>query len=231
MRLRHTVISIALCWLIFIPSAVAQRGGSHMGGGGGFRGGGSHGSISGGGFRGGASSGAYRGGYSGGGFRGGGSSGGFRGGFSGGGFRSDSHAFIGFGGGWGYPYYGSAGYPRTYGYNGYPYAYDPYYYDPYYSYGYMSQPYYAAPAPAPVAQNYPQPPAPSRSQSFYRAPDFYLIAFTDNTIQTALSFDVEGDTLHWITREHVDRQAPLSTVDRRFSVQLNRDRRVEFRLP
>jgi len=45
-----------------------------------------------------------------------------------------------------------------------------------------------------------------------------------------VSFSVVGDTIYWTTREHVDKQAPLSTVDRRFSEQLNRDRRVEFKL-
>jgi len=46
-----------------------------------------------------------------------------------------------------------------------------------------------------------------------------------------VSFSVDGSTLHWTTREHVEKQAPLSTVDRSFSEQLNRERRVEFRLP
>jgi hypothetical protein len=172
------------------------------------------------------------------GFRSGFVDGRFRNGFVGSRFRTSSRVFIGFGGGWGYPYYGYGwGYPYGYGYYGYPYSYDPYYYDPYYSYGYVSQPYYSAPAPVYTApappieeRNYQQPAAPSGNQSFYRAPDFYLIAFTDNTIQTALSFYIESDTLHWTTREHEERQAPLSTVDRRFSEQLNRDRHVEFNL-
>jgi hypothetical protein len=67
--------------------------------------------------------------------------------------------------------------------------------------------------------------------SFYRPADYYLIAFSDHTIQAALSFRVEGDRLLYTTREHEDRSAPLSSVDLRFSEQLNRDRRVEFRLP
>ena len=230
------------------------RGGGSVGGfrggsGGGFRGG-SGGSFRGGsvgGFRGGFSGGGFRGGFSGGGFHSPGI-GGFRGGFAGRGFRSGSRVVFGFGGwgypyygfgyGWGYPYYGYGwSYPYPYGYYSYPYSYDPYYYDPYSSYGYVSQPYYGAPAPtyaAPAAavegQSYQQPATNSGNQYFYRAPDFYLIAFTDNTIQTAVSFYAEGDTLHWTTREHEEKQAPLSSVDRRFSEQLNRDRRVEFKL-
>jgi hypothetical protein len=64
-----------------------------------------------------------------------------------------------------------------------------------------------------------------------RVADFYLIAFTDETVQTAVAYSVEGDTLRWTTRDHLDREAPVSAVDRRFSEQLNRDRGVDFRLP
>ncbi len=83
-----------------------------------------------------------------------------------------------------------------------------------------------------VVQNYNPPPAgPGQQQSFYRTPDFYLIAFTDHTIQAAIAFHVEGDQIYWTTREHVDMHAPLSSVDRSFSAQINRDRRIEFKLP
>ena len=83
----------------------------------------------------------------------------------------------------------------------------------------------------PPCSNRPRYPTSSGRQSSYRTPDFYLIAFTDKIIQTALTYYVDGDTLHWTTREHEERQAPLATVDRDFSYQLNRDRKVEFRLP
>jgi hypothetical protein len=58
-----------------------------------------------------------------------------------------------------------------------------------------------------------------------------LIAFTDHTIRAAVSYTVEGDQIRYTTREHEERTAPLSSVDVRFSEQINRDRRVEFRLP
>ena len=67
--------------------------------------------------------------------------------------------------------------------------------------------------------------------SFYRGADFYLIAFTDHTIRAALTYTVEGDQIRYTTREHEERTAPLSDVDVRFSEQINRDRRVEFKLP
>ena len=69
------------------------------------------------------------------------------------------------------------------------------------------------------------------NQAFYRTPDFYLIAFTNHTIQAAVSFSVEGDTLRYTPREHGEKTAPLSTVDVRFSQQINRDRHVEFKMP
>ncbi len=228
---------------VFLVSLVstftyAQRGGGH-GGGGGSRGGG------GGGFRGGSvASGSFRGGNGGGTFRGGGfvgggvRNGGFRGGSFRGGFR-DGRFFGGsrffFGGSFGWPYAYGWGYPAYYG--GYPY-YDYGYPSDYYSYpydnnyGYVSAPAQQPAPPVVIEQNYtPSAPSSSSGGSFYRTPDFYLIAFNDHLIQAAISFRVEGDQLHWTTREHEERQAPLSSVDRRFSEQINRDRRVEFRLP
>ncbi|MBZ5580005.1 MAG: hypothetical protein LAP40_25890 [Acidobacteriia bacterium] len=59
----------------------------------------------------------------------------------------------------------------------------------------------------------------------------YLIAFTDHTIRLAASYRVDGTTLHYMTPEREDKQAPLDTVDRALSQQLNRERRVPFQLP
>jgi len=142
---------------------------------------------------------------------------------------------VGLGGFWGWPYYW--GYPYAYwpGYYG-SYLYDTYPYSDYgyggSGYGYVAAPSYqqAAP-PVVIEQNYSSDYQRQPGESFYRHADYYLIAFNDHTIQAALSFWVEGEQIHWITREHEERQAPLSTVDRRFSEQINRDRRVEFRLP
>jgi hypothetical protein len=178
-----------------------------MGGGGGFRGGG----------------GAFRGG--GGVFRGGTS---FRSGFGGGRFIG-GRFFGGSGLGFGLGYYGWPYYGGYYGY-GYP-SYDPYYSSPYY----YNDPNASAPylsTTAPVQQ--PQYTAPQQAQpaiSYYQAPDFYLIAFNDHTIRAALSYTIQGDQIRWTSREHEEKEAPLSTVDRRFSEQINRDRHVEFRLP
>jgi hypothetical protein len=150
--------------------------------------------------------------------------------------------FIG-GGYWGWPYYSYWGWPYYGGYAGYAPYYDPYYYDYYGSpggypydyygsnYGYVSGAPQQQQQPPVVINNVPPPAQQAGDGGFYRSADFYLIAFTDHTIQAAVSFHVEGDQIVWTTRENEERRAPLSSVDRRFSEQINRDRRVDFRLP
>jgi hypothetical protein len=63
------------------------------------------------------------------------------------------------------------------------------------------------------------------------ASPLYLIAFHDHSIRAAAAYWVEGGTLHYVTLEHEQKQAALSTVDRDLSGQLNRERRVAFSLP
>ena len=185
--------------------SLSLMAGPHGGGGGGSRGGG------GGGFRGGGGyGGGFRGGY------GGGYYGGFRGGFYGGygyGFRGYYPGF-GFGFGYGYPYYYGAGY------------YDPYYYDP----GYYAAPAYTTyvPAPAPAVAAAPA----AATTSYYRQADYFLIVFSDHNIRAAQSYQVVGDQIEWTPKEGgAVQRAPLASVDKRFSEQINRDRRVRFSLP
>jgi hypothetical protein len=59
----------------------------------------------------------------------------------------------------------------------------------------------------------------------------YLIAFNDHIIRAAVSYFVDGRTLHYVTLEREERQVPLDTVDRALSLQLNRERQVPFQLP
>jgi hypothetical protein len=199
--------SVLLLPALFSLSLFAQHGGGGHGGGGGggFRGGGGYG---GGGFRGG-----YGGGY-----------GGFRGGYGGYGFRGYGYGRFGFGFGVGWPYYGYGyGYPYYGGY--YPY-YGAGYYDPYYDYGYAP----AAPAATYAAPAAPAAPAVSAG-GYYRQPDYYLIAFSDHNIRAAQSYQVIGDEIEWTPKEGGPVQrAPLSSVDKAFSAQINRDRRVKFEL-
>jgi hypothetical protein len=234
--------------------AFGQRGGggSRGGGGGGARSGGGGGVRSGGGGSVSRGGGSFGGGISRGGSvsRGGGAV--VRGGNfgrvgSGNSFRGNTIVRGGtrFYGGY-YPY---SYYPGLYlgfgygGYGGYPYS-DPYYYNSYYGTPYYSQPYYDQPyydqAPYDGTAGYAQPPTvinqsigvpAATGGSYYRAADYYLIAFNDHIIQAALSYRVEGDQIFYTTREHEEKSAPLASVDRMFSEQINRDRRVEFRLP
>lgn len=221
-----------------------RSGGGGMGGGG-FRGGGSFG---GGGFRGGGS-------FGGGGYRGGGSfgGGGFRGSYGGGVFRGGYGGLGGYYGGFYGGYYPSWGLGLSYWPSYYGSWSDPYYSYPYSYYGgYSSPAYYTSPsvtvvypeqtqAPAqpvyierarPVTHEYdeygqevrPSAGAPSSSP-------IYLIAFKDHVIRAAASYSVDGATLHYVTLQHEEKQAPLDTVDRDFTVQLNRERHVPFNLP
>jgi hypothetical protein len=252
------MLRIALCCSLAAGVGVAQRrgGGGSMGGG--FRGGGgggiSRGGI-GGGFRGGGSIGSgFRGGGSiGSGFRGGGIS---RGGIGGGVFRGGG---IGIGRPWGFrghfgrPFGGFfGGFYSPYFYPGFGLGYWPWWGDS----GYSSYPDYGYPVyqPSPDVTMMYTPPAPTNiyveragpstgerdeyGQGIRRptsAPDseppIYLIAFRDRSIFAAVAYWAEGGTLHYVTQEHEQKQAPLNTVNRDLSDKLNRERGVAFSLP
>jgi len=200
-----------------------------------------------------------RGGGGGGGFHGGGAVGGFHGG--GGGLRLGGVGTLSRpGGGWGYAgFRGGLGY-RSYGYGGYyggyyggfyGYSYWPGYYDygyspyAYYPYSYDPSPNVTVIYPAP-AQDAPNPVYAERANpvvgeydqygqeiksSTSGAAPIYLLAFTDHAIRVAAAYWVDGKTLHYVTLEHEQKQAPLDTVDRDLSLQLNRERHVPFSLP
>jgi len=216
-------------------------------GSGGFRGGGG---MGGGGFRGGGSGigGGFRGGFGGGlggGFRGG-FGGGFRGGF-GTGFRGFRSGF-GFNRGFGVGFYGGGYYPWGYGY--WPSYYDSYPYDYYSPYGYGgyasyntspnvtvvypaqdSGPAYVERA-TPVTHQYDQYGQEVRSSGgSAESSPIFLIAFQDHAIRAAASYWVDGRTLHYVTLQHEEKQAPLDSVDREFTTRLNHERHVQMQLP
>src|SRR6185437_745154 len=78
----------------------------------------------------------------------------------------------------------------------------------------------------PPQQQQQQPPAQTQPQSANEgtAGQFYLIAFTDHTIQAATAYKVEGDQLYWQDRDNKEHHVSLSKVDVPFSQQINRDR-------
>lgn len=211
---------------------MAQRRGGG-GGGGGFRGG----------FSGGASSG-FRGGM-GGGFRGG--FGGFNGGFNRGGFGRGffggyySPYYAGFGYGYGYgPGYSDYSYPYNYGYYGYSSpAYSTYPgYNPspnvtvVYPSEAQSAPAYVERA-SPVTREYDEYGQETRRSggNAAAASPIYLVALKDHAIGAAAAYWVDGRTLHYVTLQHEEKQVPLDMVDRDLSMQLNRERHVQFQLP
>jgi len=242
------LLQITLCVLLAGPAMAQRGGGGHGGGGGGgFHGGGG---IGGGGFRGG-------GGIGGGGFRGGfgGGYGGFRGGY--GGFRGGYGGYgYGFGRGYGYGlglgFYGGY-YPYGgYGYGGFwpdYYDYSPYdYYSPYAGYAsYNTSPNVTVMYPQQVQESSPVVYVQRATPVTHQYDEYgqevqssgaggggspiYLIAFQDHVIRAAASYWVEGKTLHYVTLQHEEKQSPLDSVDRNFSMQLNRERHVQLQLP
>jgi hypothetical protein len=184
---------------------------------------------------------------------GGGFVGGGRGGFVGGGFGSRGGIGFrpgfgrgnffrgGFGGFGGFGAFGGLGLGFSSGFDDYPYGYDPYGYGGYATYQpspnvtviYPQQyPQQAVAAPSerparPVTREYDQ----NGQEIRQNGSPLYLIAFNDHTIRAATSYRVDGTTLHYVTTEREEKQAPLNTVDRALSMQLNRERQVPFQLP
>ncbi|MGO9255113.1 MAG: hypothetical protein ACLQU1_02245 [Bryobacteraceae bacterium] len=232
-------------------------GGGHMGGGGAGIGGGGHfsggGAAIGGGFH--ASGGAVGG--IGRGVVGGGFANGYRGyGYGGYGFRGYGYGYRGVYGGYYWPYwgYGLGYWPYYYGYGSYPYYdYNYYpYYDTTYSAGYASPAYQQSPnvtavypqqAPTVVYADQPRPgmheydqygqevQPPAGASAAPAGSPIYLIAFKDKNILAAAAYWVSGQTLHYVTLEHEEKQVDLSAVDRDLSLRLNRERHVQFQLP
>lgn len=85
---------------------------------------------------------------------------------------------------------------------------------------------YQAPVPS-----HPEPvrSAPARNDND-DSPTVYLIALKDGTVYSAYAYWLEGDTLHYITTKHSHNKASLTLVDEPLSLQLNRERSVEFKL-
>lgn len=85
------------------------------------------------------------------------------------------------------------------------------------------QEYPPQPVPYPTA-----PPAPVQDPN--KEP-LYLLATHDGTIRAVLAYWVEGNTVHYVTMEHVNKTVPLASIDRDLSLRLNQERGVSFGLP
>ena len=61
-------------------------------------------------------------------------------------------------------------------------------------------------------------------------PVVYLVAMKDGGIYSAVAYWLEDTTLHYITPKHDHNHASLDLVDRELTDQLNRERKVPFKL-
>jgi hypothetical protein len=82
----------------------------------------------------------------------------------------------------------------------------------------------------PVMHEYRQPEDYGLPSEHASQPVLYLIAFNDHIIRAATTYWVENGKLRYLDTDHKQKEAPLSSVDRDFSAELNRERRVPFRL-
>jgi hypothetical protein len=93
-------------------------------------------------------------------------------------------------------------------------------------------PVYLSPAEPPRSQiqEYATPPA-TATETAPAEPAYYLLAFKDHSVYSAVGYWADGDTLHYITGGNVHNQVSLSLVDRELTEQLNKGRGVSVRLP
>jgi hypothetical protein len=73
--------------------------------------------------------------------------------------------------------------------------------------------------------------APTAADAAQPDATYYLLAFKDHSIYSAVGYWLDGDTLHYITTGNVHNQVSLSLVDRDLTVQLNKGRGVQVNLP
>jgi hypothetical protein len=83
------------------------------------------------------------------------------------------------------------------------------------------------PAPAPAAYEAPANPG----DLLAPAQNYYLIAYKDHSIYSALTYWIEGDTLHYVTMQNTHNQASLGLIDVDKTYKLNTDRSVPFSIP
>jgi hypothetical protein len=59
---------------------------------------------------------------------------------------------------------------------------------------------------------------------------YYLIAYKDHTVYTALAYWMEGDILHYVTTQNTHNQASMALIDVDQTAKLNADKNVPFSL-
>jgi hypothetical protein len=85
--------------------------------------------------------------------------------------------------------------------------------------------------PEPAAAPEPDQPVVNPGDPLTPPASYYLIAYKDHSVYSALAYWVEGDTLHYVTTQNTHNQASLSLIDVDQSYKLNSDRSVPFSIP
>ena len=88
-----------------------------------------------------------------------------------------------------------------------------------------------ASAPNAMIQEYGPSQAPAAADTAQPEATYYLLAFKDHSVYSAVGYWVDGDTLHYTTTGIVHNQVSLSLVDRDLTMQLNKGRGVQVNLP
>ena len=89
--------------------------------------------------------------------------------------------------------------------------------------------------PAPAARSAPKPaaqPAPAGAEQAVDSskPTITLLAFKDSTVVAAIAYWEQADEIHYVTNNFSKRIVPVSALDKALSEQLNKERKVEFKL-
>lgn len=61
--------------------------------------------------------------------------------------------------------------------------------------------------------------------------EYYMIAYKNRHVVTALAYWLDGDTLHYVTSENAHNQSSLALIDLEMTTRLNADREVPFVVP
>ncbi|MCU1263353.1 MAG: hypothetical protein JWO80_6238 [Bryobacterales bacterium] len=67
----------------------------------------------------------------------------------------------------------------------------------------------------------PPPPAPDNTADAPQQPHYFLIAFKDHSVYSALAYWIEDKTLHYVTPQQTHNQASLDLIDLDFTNKLN----------
>jgi hypothetical protein len=74
-------------------------------------------------------------------------------------------------------------------------------------------------------------PPPQPGDPLVEPTSYYLIAYKDHSMYSALAYWVEGDTLHYVTLQNTHNQASMNLIDLDQTYKLNSERSVPFSVP